>query len=329
MNTLALAANARAVVTVATAGQLQQALAWAHEQGLPVVPLGQGSNVVWAGDVNALVIQQAMPARQLLCDEGSTVVLRFGAGENWHQLVAWSLQQGYFGLENLALIPGTAGAAPIQNIGAYGVELDTMVERVHAIAVSDGSALSLSRGECEFGYRDSVFKHRLRDQLVITAVDLRLQRQGAPQISYPVLAQTLAQREIHEPSPQDVFDTVVAIRGQRLPDPAVLPNAGSFFKNPLVSNQQAVALAQAHPQLPQFPQADGRAKLAAAWLIEQCGWKGHREHGIGVHPGHALVMVNYGGNDGRRLLALAQKIQLSVQQRFAVGLEIEPRVYGL
>jgi len=294
---------------------------------MAVIPLGEGSNVVVAGDLQAMVLRQRTPGIRLLEDHGSNVVLRVGAGENWHALVQWTLRQGLFGLENLALIPGTVGAAPIQNIGAYGVELAPFVAAVHAVGIDDGEALTLSRLECTFGYRDSIFKRELRERVVITAVDLCLGRTPALNIDYPALSAALAGRDVAALTPHDVFEAVVNIRRARLPDPAAEPNVGSFFKNPVIAAEQAGDLAHRFPDIPLFPLAEGGFKTSAAWLIDYCGWKGRRRGGVGVHPGHALVLVNYGSDSGVELLSLAAEIADSVERTFAVALEIEPRIY--
>jgi UDP-N-acetylmuramate dehydrogenase len=327
-NTLALQARAAALVKVASDEELLAAFAWAVEQELSVVPLGQGSNVVLARDLDALIVQQDTRGIEIIEEVGDCVSLRVGAGENWHALVQWTLQRGFYGLENLALIPGTVGAAPIQNIGAYGVELQSCLLQVHALVIADGQSLTLSNADCEFGYRDSVFKQGLRDKLVITAVDLQLSRVPALHLGYPALADALAQTETGPLTPQDVFNTVVSIRRSKLPDPAVEPNAGSFFKNPLVPAEQAEALQAKFPGLPAYPQPDGLVKLAAAWMIDHCGWKGYREDGIGIHPEHALVIVNYGNDNGEQLLSLASEIAATVADTFGIQLVIEPRVYG-
>jgi len=327
-NSLRLQARAEALVRIESDAELVAACRWAGERDLPVVPLGEGSNVVLAGDLEALVLRLDTRGIEVLADEGDRVTLRVAAGENWHQLVQWTLQQGLYGLENLALIPGTAGAAPIQNIGAYGVELQSMVQAVHALEIASGKQLSLTRAECTFGYRDSVFKQALRDRLLISAVDLCLSRQPRVQIRYPALGGFLEQAGQNDPTPGQVFDAVVSIRRSKLPDPALEPNAGSFFKNPLLEAARAQELAEKYPNLPQYPQADGRVKLAAAWLIEFCGWKGYREDDIGIHPQHALVIVNYGNDNGARLLSLASEVAATVAATFGVELVIEPRVYG-
>lgn len=327
-NTLALAGHATALVRAQSDNQLLEALAWATAHGLAVIPLGEGSNVVIAGDLDALVLRVDTRGIDVLEDDGEVVVLRVAAGENWHHLVQWSLERGYYGLENLALIPGTAGAAPIQNIGAYGVELAPFVREVHCVTVAGGTPRSITAEECRFGYRDSIFKHDLQDQLVITAVDLQLSRRPQVQADYPALARALEQHGGGEATPQAVFDAVVDIRRSKLPDPSRVHNAGSFFKNPVLTAAQAQAMARQFPGLPQYPQSDGSIKLPAAWLIDFCGWKGHRDGGLGVHPEHALVLVNYGNDSGGKLLDLARAIADSVLDTFDIALEIEPRIYG-
>ncbi len=302
------------------------ALDWARAEGVAVLPLGEGSNIVFAGDVDALVLQVASGGIEAIADDGDSVTLRVQAGEDWHQLVQWTLQQGLYGLENLALIPGTVGAAPIQNIGAYGVECEQFIRAVYTCDIASGERTRLSAAECDFAYRDSNFKGPWRDRLVITAVELELSRQPKVNITYPALAAEL--EELAQPGPREVFDAVVAIRRRRLPDPAREPNAGSFFKNPIVDAELARRLVEQHPELPIYPQADGRSKLPAAWLIDACGWKGQRRDGVGVHPQHALVLVNYGSDSGAELLALAGGIAAAVKERFGIDLEIEPRVYG-
>jgi UDP-N-acetylmuramate dehydrogenase len=328
LNTLALPATASAMLEVTRDSELLGALEWASEHGLPVVPLGQGSNVVFAGEVDALLLRLCSRGIETVAREGDAVVLRVAAGENWHDLVGWTLEKGYYGLENLALIPGTVGAAPIQNIGAYGVELSSCLQAVHARRVDNGTGVTLSRKDCQLGYRDSVFKGALRDQLVVTAVDLLLSLVDKPRTDYPVLARQLADRGLPAPTAHQVYDAVVSIRSSRLPDPAQQPNAGSFFKNPLLMPGQAAELALAFPGLPRYPQLDGTVKVPAAWLIEYCGFKGACRGAVGVHGEHALVLVNHGGGTGLELLALADEIAGQVEQTFAIHLVIEPRVYG-
>jgi len=327
-NTLALPACASHFARIDSAGDLLEALEWADVRQLPVIPLGQGSNVVLANDLQALVLRIATQGREVLDRNDSRVQLRVQAGEDWHALVSWTLEQGYFGLENLALIPGTVGAAPIQNIGAYGVELDTLVVAVHALDRVTGEALVLDREACQFAYRDSAFKGDLRDQLVITAVDFSLSRRCTVQLGYPALAEHLQEKGVQDIDAKAVFDAVVELRRSRLPDPGVAPNAGSFFKNPLITANVADELRERYPDLPCYPQESGAVKLPAAWMIQACGWKGRREGEVGVHPGHALVLVNHGAASGQQLLQFAGRVADSVRDKFGVELEIEPRVYG-
>ena len=328
-NTLRLKATPSALRSVSSVAELEQALLWARARKLPVLPLGEGSNVVLLPCIDALVLNIELKGRELLQHDDSEVLLRVAAGENWHALVAWTLAQGYCGLENLALIPGTVGAAPVQNIGAYGRELAPFVAAVHALRCADASPLRLSQADCRFGYRDSVFKQELRDQVVITHVDLRLPLHAAAETGYPGLVEALAQRgEADAATPQAVFDAVVALRQSKLPDPAREANVGSFFKNPVLPRAQAERLHSEYPELPLYPAGPEHNKLPAAWLIERAGWKGRRRGAVGVHPGHALVLVNYAAEDGNELLRLAAEIQASVQAQFGVLLELEPRVYG-
>ena len=327
-NTLALAATAAALVEVRDELQLQAALNRARAEGLAVLPLGGGSNVVLAGDLEALVLCQAGGRIEVLQEVAGEVLLRVSAACDWHDLVTRCLQRGWYGLENLALIPGQVGDAPSQTIGAYGVEFEHFVREVHAVDLETGERLQLSTSECRFGYRDSIFKGELRDRVVITAVDIALAQEPRCQLAYPALREELVARGVREPMPQDVFEAVVAVRRRRLPDPAREPNAGSFFKNPVLSAAHASELAARHPEMPAYEQDDGSVKLPAAWLIEQCGWKGRREGGVGTHPAHALVMVHYGGSSGADLLGVADRIVAEVRRRFDVVLEMEPRVYG-
>jgi UDP-N-acetylmuramate dehydrogenase len=326
-NTLALKARATALVSVSSEAELLAALDWASVRGLPVIPLGAGSNILLARDLDALVLTQASRGIEVLDTATDSISLRVCAGENWHNFVKWTLHQGYYGLENLALIPGTVGAAPIQNIGAYGVEIKSSLLRIHATSIAAGKKMTLSRAECEFGYRDSVFKHRLRDQLVITAVDIELSSRPEVNVTYPALASALGDNA-DATTPREVFDAVVNLRRSKLPDPAVEPNAGSFYKNPVLRVERAQELVEQFPYLPHYPQGDGLVKLPAAWLIEHCGWKGYRKNDLGVHPQHALVLVNYGSDSGEQLLGLAREISASVNSTFGVDLDMEPRVYG-
>ncbi|HSR64470.1 MAG TPA: UDP-N-acetylmuramate dehydrogenase, partial [Xanthomonadaceae bacterium] len=274
-------------------------------------------------------------------DDGERAIVRADAGVEWHALVRWTLGQGLAGLENLALIPGTAGAAPIQNIGAYGAEVRECIHVVEAFERGTRTLQRLPAGACAFAYRDSLFK-RAPDHYVVTAVEFALSRAPRLRLDYAGIGEELAAMGVDAPTPSRVAEAVCRIRRRKLPDPAVVGNAGSFFKNPIVPHAQAEALQREHPRLPVFPTgafpADAashgvaaggpRCKLSAAWLIDQCGWKGHREGDAGVAATHALVLVNHGHATGAQLLDLARRIAASVHERFGVALEPEPRIVG-
>ncbi len=327
LNTLALPGNADRFCRVANPMELVAALAYARRHRLPVTVLGGGSNVVLAGDVPGLVIHMAITGIEVVADAGDRVRIRVGAGENWHGLVEHCLTQGWYGLENLALIPGSVGAAPVQNIGAYGVELSEVLVALDAVSIATGASQRFDHRACQFGYRDSVFKGAERDRQIITAITLELSRQPRLRLDYPSLQRALANAPAPV-TPQLVANAVCAVRRQTLPDPGVLPNAGSFFKNPVVSVATATTLIARWPDLVAYPQPEGLVKLAAGWLIERAGWRGARRNGAGVHCTQALVLVNCDGCDGRELLALAAAIQADILTKFGVALELEPRVLG-
>jgi UDP-N-acetylmuramate dehydrogenase len=294
--------------------------------------LGGGSNVLFARDLQEPLVLVRLRGRRLLDEGRDRVLLEVGAGEGWDETVQFTLSRGWFGLENLSLIPGLVGGAPWQNIGAYGVEVGEFIDAVEAVHLGDGRRRSFSAADCAFGYRSSFFKTPPGREWLITSVRLRLFRQGHLRTGHAEVAQELAARASQAPSPAlppsplEVAAAVRALRRRKLPDPAVVGNAGSFFKNPIVSREEAEALRLAHPKAPLYPLTDDptRAKLSAGWLIEAAGWKGFREGDAGVSSRHALVLVNHGNATGRQLLALARRIQQSVFERFGVSLEPEP-----
>ncbi len=295
--------------------------------GMRPLAIGAGSNVLFAAAPAMPLLHLASRAVTVLDDDGDAVRVRAEAGLPWHALVEWSLAAGLCGLENLALIPGNAGAAPIQNIGAYGVELAEHVHAVHGYDTTARTWQRFDRAACRFGYRDSVFKHAGAD-VVVSAVELRLHRRAGLHLGYAGIAAELDTLGIEQPSARDVADAVIAVRRRKLPDPAVLGNAGSFFKNPIVTGTQAERLLAAHPALPTYPAGDGQRKLSAAWLIEQAGFKGARDGDAGISAGHALVLVNHGHATGAQLLDFARRVAAGVQARFEVALEPEPRLIG-
>lgn len=295
---------------------------------IPHAPvLGGGSNVLVVHDVPDPIMCMRIMGRSIVSDNGQDVVVRFGAGENWHDSVAWCVQNGLGGLENLALIPGTVGAAPMQNIGAYGTEQQRCFVELEVVDRLQHRVRRFTKDECRFGYRDSVFKREERGTSVIVGVTYQLTRQHVVDTSYADVRMELEQREITVPTISDVFDAVVAVRQRKLPDPAFIGNAGSFFKNPVLPLQQAQDLAITYPDMPQWKQADGTVKIPAAWLIDQCGWKGYRRGAVGVHDRQALVLVHLGGGTGRDVLQLATDIADSVQTRFGVRIEPEVNVW--
>jgi len=326
LNTLALPARAEHFFRASDRESLREALAWARQRGYAVTVLGGGSNVVLRDNIPGLVVAVAIPGIVLEDTEGEKLCVRVGAGENWHQLVRHSLSRGWFGLENLSLIPGLAGAAPIQNIGAYGVEFCEHFHSLEALHIASGETVTLTSADCRFGYRDSFFKQDGRDQFAITSVTLSLSTEPSLRLDYPALQQALAQRNVAEVTPELVSEVVCDIRRSKLPDPSELPNVGSFFKNPVIPADRAEALKAVHPDMVAYPQADGRVKLAAGWLVDRAGWKGAMRGGVGVHRQQALVLINRGGTAGE-LLALAEDIRRSVLTMFDVDLELEPRVY--
>jgi len=320
-NTFGFDVRARLAAHIRSEADLLAALADPRAQGLPLVVLGGGSNVVLTGDLDALVLLMEIPG-YAVAEDGDDWLVTAGAGENWHGLVGRTIADGHPGLENLALIPGTAGAAPIQNIGAYGVELRERFASLRAYDRRTGAFVTLDREQCAFGYRDSLFKREGRERYLITAVTLRLPKAWVPVLNYGELARELD--PVAAPDAARVRDAVVAIRSRKLPDPAQIGNAGSFFKNPVVDAALRNALLAAHPSLVSYPQPDGGYKLAAGWLIDQCGFKGLDDGPVGVYGKQALVLVHHGGGTGAALLKLADRIVDTVQARFGVRIEPEP-----
>ena len=326
LNTFGLPAVAQHLVRVRSAADVRRLVddpAWGRARKFI---LGGGSNVVFTRDIEPLVVKVEIMGRRLVEATDAAWIVEAGAGENWHELVQWTLDQGWPGLENLALIPGTVGAAPVQNIGAYGVELKDRFESLETVDLITGRSVVLDAAACRFGYRDSVFKRHLAGKSLITRVRLRLPRPWQPALGYLDLERKVAETGITRPDPRTLFDWVCAIRRAKLPDPAVLGNAGSFFKNPVVSAEQCRDIIGRDPEVVHYPLPDGSVKLAAGWLIDACGWKGKTVGGAGVHERQALVLVNRGGASGGEVVTLARAIQESVYGRFGIRLEPEPVV---
>ena len=326
-NTLALPSHAALFARISSADQLTALADTCSPSDTRLFILGGGSNLVLSDDFDGLVLHMAIPGRALVAEDADAWYVRAGAGENWHDFVQWTLVQGWPGLENLSLIPGTVGAAPIQNIGAYGLEV---AERFHSLSAFDmerGESVRFDRTACRFGYRDSVFKQEgwhLEGRFVITDVTFRLPRQWQPLTRYADIAGELAAREVVTPTAQQIADAVIAVRQRKLPDPARIPNTGSFFHNPVVDAATADRLVAENPSLPHYPQATGRVKLAAGWLIDQAGWKGRDLGPVGMYEKQALVLVNRGGATGADVTALMRAVQSDVRERFGVELTPEP-----
>jgi UDP-N-acetylmuramate dehydrogenase len=324
LNTFAIDAHARWFLDIHSADQLAAAIVHPEFSGRPRLILGGGSNLLFTRDFDGLVLRMANLGKEIVGAANGCTLVRAAAGEHWHGFVQWTLQQGLGGMENLSLIPGTVGASPIQNIGAYGAEIKDTFHALTAFDPATRSTRTMTAADCRFGYRDSIFKHPEGAGLIIIDVTFALPNAWQPNMRYAELANALAAAGLDAPTPQQVSDTVVAIRRSKLPDPAVIGNAGSFFKNPVVTSAQCAALLEQFPALVHHRQPDGTEKLAAGWLIDQCGWKGRNLGNAGVYPKQALVLVNNGGATGAEVVALAAAIRSDVQQRYGVLLEAEP-----
>lgn len=324
-NTFGFSATARYAAHIRSEDALRAALQDPHVAAGPVLILGGGSNVVLTRDWPGTVLLMGITGISVV-ETPDAWLITAGAGEPWHGFVQHTLTHGMPGLENLALIPGTVGAAPIQNIGAYGVELADRFANLRALDRHTGQFVTLDAAACAFGYRDSLFKRDGRDRYIITSVTFRLPRAWQPHTAYADVSRELANRGIDTPTARDIFDAVVVVRSRKLPDPQHLGNAGSFFKNPVLSAEAAAALLSRFPAMAHYAQADGSVKLAAGWLIDQCGFKGRCVGAVGVYERQALVLVNHGGGTGAELMALAAEIQATVQARFGVTIEPEPIV---
>lgn len=342
LNSFGVEARAARLIELRDAADLPDLVARLRDAP-PAFVLGGGSNVLLTRDPPMPVVRMLVQGRRLLAEDARGVLVEAGAGERWNDFVEWTLAQGLVGLENLSLIPGTVGASPIQNIGAYGVEMRERFDSLDAVSLVDGTRRRFDPAECRFGYRDSVFRHDEGRGWAIVSVRFRLAREAPLQLDYGEIRDELRARGVARPAARDVAQAVCSIRRRRLPDPAVLGNAGSFFRNPIVDASLADALSAREPDMPRFavlPSATGaaargsaigdrdvqRVKLSAGWLIERCGWKGRREGDAGVHERHALVLVNHGSASGAQIAALAARIAASVRERFGVVLEPEPTI---
>ena len=342
-NSFGIVAKALSLVRLASPADIAAVLQDPALRASPKFVLGGGSNIVLTGDVKQLVLKVEIMGKRLAGETAKAWIVEAGAGENWHDLVSWTLENGYPGLENLALIPGTVGASPVQNIGAYGVELQDRFESLDAVDLTTGQPFTLHAAQCAFGYRDSVFKHSskpgeasgaqalgLADRALITRVRFSLPKAWKPVLGYADIEKKMLQSNNSTPGALQIYEWICEIRKAKLPDPQVIGNAGSFFKNPTVSPEQCADIIQREPKIVHYHLADGSVKLAAGWLIDACGWKGKSIGNAGVYDKQALVLVNRGGTDnpvtGGEVMTLAKAIQTSVYERFGLRLEPEPVV---
>ena len=341
-NTFGIVAKALTLVRVGSQADIAAVLQDPALRAAAKFVLGGGSNIVLTGDVKALVLKVEITGRRLVSENAKAWIVEAGAGENWHDLVSWTLQNGYPGLENLALIPGTVGASPVQNIGAYGVELQDRFDSLDAVDLTTGRSFTLNAAQCAFGYRDSVFKHTskpdaaghsgfgLAGKALITKVRFALPKAWKPVLGYADIEKKRLQSSIDVPDALQIYEWICEIRKAKLPDPKLIGNAGSFFKNPTVSPEQCADIIQREPKIVHYQLADGSVKLAAGWLIDACGWRGKSIGNAGVYEKQALVLVNRGGAGhpvtGGEVMTLAKAIQTSVYERFGLRLEPEPVV---
>ena len=324
-STFHVSAFARYFINVTDIASLKEALKFATEKELPFMLIGQGSNLLFRENYPGVILEMNVHGKKILTEEDGGVLVKARCGENWHAFVQWCLDNKCYGLENLSLIPGNIGAAPVQNIGAYGVELCEVMESLEALEIATGELKTFSNADCRFSYRSSVFKEELKDQYVIYSVSFRLNRKADVKIEYASLANALKGVQEEKITPELVSKMVCEIRSSKLPSPSKLGNAGSFFWNPVISAEEFSTLQKNFPKIVAYPNGD-KVKLAAAWLIEQAGWKGYRDGDVGVHQDHALVLVNYGLGTGEQLVTLSEQIQTSVQEKFGIYLTPEVRI---
>ncbi len=322
-NTFGISVNAKRFVSIDSLYNLQQLLK--KEQQLFLI--SGGSNMLLTKDIEKLVVHLNLKGISIDKESENTVHLTVNAGENWHEFVLWCIQEDYGGIENLSLIPGNVGTCPIQNIGAYGVEVKDTITKVEAVEINSGKLVTFSNKECEFGYRNSIFKNKVKGKYIITSVSFQLTK-GTHHLntSYGAIENELGNKKITNPSIKDISDAVIAIRKSKLPDPKEIGNSGSFFKNPVISTTLFEKLKEKYPTITSYPISEEEVKVPAGWLIEQCGFKGKRFGEYGVHEKQALVLVNYGNASGKDIYTLAQTIQKTIKETFTIDLEIEVNV---
>jgi len=326
LNTFRIPARAKGLTYVESLEGLDELVRHPRFSEGPRLILGGGSNILFTRDFDGLVVKVNLAGISAV-ESDNHVLVTVCAGENWHAFVQYCIDRNWGGIENLSLIPGTVGAAPIQNIGAYGVEIQQVIEYVDGVDLTTGEHRRLNPQECQFGYRESVFKQQLREKFFVSSITLRMTRKlHHLNTGYGAIREVLERKKIAQPTLRDVSEAVIAIRRSKLPDPAVIGNAGSFFKNPMVPADIAAAIRKDHPSMPSYSIDSQYVKIPAGWLIEQCGWKGKKMGRVGVHEQQALVLVNFGGGNGEEILALATKIQDSVREKFGVSLMTEVNI---
>lgn len=322
-NTFGIEAKARAYVYIDRAEDLKTINPGAYDNFLV---LGGGSNVLFTGDYNGLIIHNGIKGIEIVKETEDFAYVQVGAGENWHEFVLWAIDMGLGGIENLSLIPGCVGAAPVQNIGAYGVEIKDVFEELKAWHFEEQDFINLRAEDCSFAYRDSVFKQELKGKCFICSVTFRLDKQHSLKMGYGAIRKVLEERSIDTPSIKDLSDAIISIRSSKLPDPKVLGNGGSFFKNPVIPRAQFEALLQEHSDMVYYEVDEAHVKIPAGWLIDRAGWKGHRIGQAGCHAHQALVLVNYGGARGEDIVQLSEKIQASIKDKYGISLETEVNI---
>ncbi len=325
-NTFGIDVSAKTFAEFSTVDELFALLENKPEKD-PLLMLGGGSNVLFTKPFDGWVLRNGIPGIKLVKEDDHFVWVQAGAGENWHQLVLYCIKKGWAGVENLSLIPGCVGASPMQNIGAYGVEIKDVFDHLEAWNIADKTMVVFHAADCQFGYRESVFKRALKNQFIITGVTFKLHKKPIYKTSYGAIQQELEAMGVQDLSIKAISDAVIRIRQSKLPDPALKGNAGSFFKNPEIDTTQYMELKYQYPELPGYPTTMGRTKVPAGWLIEKAGWKGYRNGETGVHPKQALVLVNYGQATGQQIFDLSEKILQSIQNQFAIKLEREVNIY--
>lgn len=322
--TMGVKANAAFFVEVDSLTLLKKALEFAKSKNLKILILGGGSNILFINNFDGIVILNSLKGMEFISD----TKLKVSGGENWHKLVLFCVQHNLWGIENLSLIPGSVGAAPIQNIGAYGVELKDVFVSLEALMISTGEIQTFSNADCKFGYRDSIFKNELKGEAIIVSVTLSLLKQKNANTSYKALADLILEKGIIDPTIKDISDAVIEIRSSKLPDPKEIGNTGSFFKNPVISIEKYNQLLAEFPKLPSYPISEDEVKVPAGWLIDKAGWKGKRVGEAGVHDKQALVLVNHGNATGEEIWNLATQIRLSIQKKFGILLTPEVNIIG-